>query len=289
MPNITSFFGHTITNLGPLTTTYTAPTSCATATDGIIFGHPLYPFMAGGFPSCDPGNFSDCIPSGDAFDKLSREQAYWAEQRFIHYYSPGLACPEGWTTAGTMNKADGTVGASGMLSMTPLETPTGSDEDEYLLGYLAVPQIWQEVLEEGEKLAYCCPIGFTGNDSAGTDQDEGYCYSLIGMMTDHGYSTGCAFHRTETTDWIGIGKATVGGVTTSYYSWFELTGSPETEHFRATEPTRDDDPIWAVATRVPVVALVYKDAAPGLSVRGMVPVVTVLTSMLAGAGLFSLW
>lgn len=152
MPLTTEYFGCTITNLGPLTTTYTAPTECATATENIHFVNAKTPFVpaAWGYPSCVPGDYGKCIPSGDAYDKLAKEHASTLQQDFLPYYSPGLVCPKGWTTAGEYAKDKGPPTEGMMLTTRPSNTIT-----QPLL--LALTKIWTTVLEDSETLVFCCP------------------------------------------------------------------------------------------------------------------------------------
>ncbi|KAF4469141.1 hypothetical protein FALBO_3964 [Fusarium albosuccineum] len=153
MPTATTFFGRTITNLGPLTTTYTAPTPCATATNNIYFGPSPFPSIEWVRPTCVRGNYSDCIPSGDALDKLSREYINTVDQRYIPYFSPGLACPDGWTTVGTLNNAQGTKGSSGIFTEVPYIIP----ENDHMIRWMMLSQFWRELLHDSETPAYCCP------------------------------------------------------------------------------------------------------------------------------------
>lgn len=69
-------------NAGPLTTTFTAPASCTTAT-GLyqIWASNTFHFEQGPLAS-----MADCFPSG--YDAAATSQ----------YYSPGI-CPSGYTTA----------------------------------------------------------------------------------------------------------------------------------------------------------------------------------------------
>ncbi|KAM0429224.1 hypothetical protein ACHAPT_006438 [Fusarium lateritium] len=290
MPTATEFFGCTVTNLGPLTTTYTAPAECATVTDNIYFAPAQYPHVGENYLSCTPGDYGKCIPSGDAYDKLAKEHAYTWEQDFIPYYSPGIACPKGWTIAGEYARGKGTP-TEGMLTVRPEDTVTGG-----VHGTPFLTEIWTEVLEDSETLAYCCPSGFRGDDGLN-------CHSVMGALTEFSYTEGCYLNWPWTVAAESEVLATFGGVESTYLSKIKNTVEPTTGRWTQTAITADDEMV-VVATRVPAVALVYqredmkkgKDsgsienrASATLSVRGVMSVVTVLVSVLAGAGLLAPW
>ncbi|KAM6534097.1 hypothetical protein FALCPG4_007035 [Fusarium falciforme] len=289
MPTTTEYLGYTITNLGPLTTTYTGPAECATATDNIQFVQADLPWIPGawGYPSCIPGDYGKCIPSGDAYDKLAKEHAYTWQQGFFPYYSPGLVCPKGWTTAGEYAKSKGTP-TEGMLTVQPENSMTQPQ-------MLALTSVWTSVLEDSETLVYCCPSGYTGDNFLN-------CHSVMGPITELGYTEGC-IHTWSGKYYTDV-TATFEGVESPYLSKIKITAEPGTAYWTKTTLTVEEENI-AVATKVPAVALVYQSsdlekakasgeseksaAAALLSVRGMVPVVTVVVSMLAGAGLLAPW
>ncbi|KAL6353649.1 hypothetical protein LRP88_14147 [Fusarium phalaenopsidis] len=217
MPTTTEYLGYTITNLGPLTTTYTAPAECATATDNIQFVQADLPWIPGawGYPSCVPGDYGKCIPSGDAYDKLAKEHA----------------------------------------------------------------NTWH---------------GYTGDNFLN-------CHSVMGPITELGYTEGC-IHTWPGKAYTDV-TATFEGVESPYLSKIKNTAEPGTAYWTKTALTVEEENI-AVATKVPAVALVYQSldlekakatgesknaAAAPLSVRGMVPVVAVVLSMLAGSGLLVPW
>ncbi|RTE83933.1 hypothetical protein BHE90_001520 [Fusarium euwallaceae] len=291
--------GYTITNLGPLTTTYTAPAECATATENIQFIQADLPWVpaAWGYPSCVPGDYGKCIPSGDAYDKLAKEHYYTWQQEFFPYYSPGLVCPKGWTTAGEYAKSKGTP-TKGMLTAQP-------DWNITEPAFLPLTSVWTSVLEDSETLVYCCPSGYTGDNFLN-------CHSIMGPITDFGYTTGC-IHSWDGKKYTDA-TATFEGVESPYISKIKITAKPGTAYWTETVITVEETNIH-VATKVPAVALVYQSsdlekatlpggseketsssgeseknaAAAPLSVRGIMPVVAVLVGMVAGVGLFVPW
>jgi len=120
-----------LTNLGPVTTTFTAPGSCATQWKNSQhgFGSEGFPdFIAAG--SCDePLMKSECFPHGDKLLEMqsSLQTALNYEEYFTQpyqpYYSPAWNCPAGWTTAGVAGMADGTASVNGVFS------PSGAAEN----------------------------------------------------------------------------------------------------------------------------------------------------------------
>lgn len=101
----------TWTNLGPLTTTYTAPSSCSTTplggltvystdTDGWIDSSWPCDWMRTGLPS-----WVHCQPSANAYSSLL---AATTSPGWMTYLSPGLYCPSNYSTAValTLNSQD---------------------------------------------------------------------------------------------------------------------------------------------------------------------------------------
>lgn len=154
MPSRTQYFGYDFTNIGPLTTTYEPPASCTTATtDHVYFANATSLEQAYGSVKCDgPEPVGKCYPSGATYDSLLSSYATYRDQGFWQYFSPGVVCPKGWTTAGTLAHGDKTdsVEKTGVFTQPyPFPTP---------VNYIMKPeQIWLNVLEPSETLAYCCP------------------------------------------------------------------------------------------------------------------------------------
>ncbi|RSL74453.1 hypothetical protein CEP53_000293 [Fusarium sp. AF-6] len=294
MPTTTEYLGYTITNLGPLTTTYTVPAECSTATENIQFIQGDMPWIPGawGYPSCVPGDYGKCIPSGDAYDKLAKEHYYTWQQEFFPYYSPGLVCPKGWTTAGEYAKSKGTP-TKGMLTAQP-------DWNITMPALLPLTSVWTSVLEDSETL-----VGYTGDNYLN-------CHSIIGPITELGYTKGC-IHTWDGKYYTDV-TATFEDGESPYLSKIKMTAGPGTAYWTKTTLTVEEENI-DVATKVPAVALIYQSsdlekatltggseketsssgdgeknaAAAPLSVRGIIPVVAVLVGMIAGAGVFVPW
>lgn len=160
MPTATVVTGHraTITNFGPLTTVYSAPKSCATETDHLYLGVPGEPGIFWAYPTCTGlQTFGDCIPSGAAFDKLmTDEYAEILHPGFYHYYSPGIYCPQGWTTAaalvnegGTFTEILGYLTQSYSCWLGHWEPGRAQPSDP--------EEVWKQVLLPSETLKICCP------------------------------------------------------------------------------------------------------------------------------------
>lgn len=95
MPSISITEGYTFTNWGPLTTTFTAPTSCATATGNYMIGlnttAPVWEYAI----QCSTSGYGDCIPSGTlSYLTSSNDNPKTIDNQA--YLSPGLYCPSGW-------------------------------------------------------------------------------------------------------------------------------------------------------------------------------------------------
>lgn len=169
MPTATAFFGQVVTNLGPLTTTYTAPSSCATNGVNILQeyrtpGHRKANNFGLVDGKCTFESWGDYIPSAKAYDDTVA--AYTdSPQGFIPIYSPGLYCPSGWTTAGTAvgsSKPTGSsvhdtpANASGIFTQDPWPYPQSSDIDAPAAP-LPLVKALLDVIDGSETVIWCCP------------------------------------------------------------------------------------------------------------------------------------
>ncbi len=124
MPTTTLVGEFTLVNVGPLTSTFSAPSSCASVFASHIGLAPEgFPFHA--YPlreNCDLPPLSDCIPSGSFID--GETTSVWPEETGpiyepIYYYSPAGVCPSGWSTMGSAARnADGELRTSWNLEPT---------------------------------------------------------------------------------------------------------------------------------------------------------------------------
>ncbi|KAL6918641.1 hypothetical protein FSST1_010136 [Fusarium sambucinum] len=183
MPTATEFFGITAYNLGPLTTTYTAPSSCSTNLKHPIFVNATSPHDLLAWPSCSWAIFGDCIPSGKALESGGQQTSVFY-QGTSSFFSPGIACPAGWKTVGLIAHTEsGKFSASGVLA-TPapkLDYITGLPDSIYATDY------WKNILDESETLAYCCPSGYRGDV-------YGQCLSTLGPVSSYTYSEFCQLY-----------------------------------------------------------------------------------------------
>jgi hypothetical protein len=150
----TSTSGYTLTNIGPLTTTFTAPASCATAYQIRIA------------PVDDPANFlglaadcnylapDDCHPYGSVLNSIvsSARVANPISANILEYQSPGLVCPSGWATVGAATKLSPTsTSISGALNVSG-EVP--NNVSEFFPPYL---DVFLDALDPSETAIACCP------------------------------------------------------------------------------------------------------------------------------------
>ncbi|RKK79513.1 hypothetical protein BFJ69_g4941 [Fusarium oxysporum] len=180
MPTATEYFGIGLTNNGPLTTTYTPPASCTTVTtDQIFFANPDSISEGYGAPACETASMGKCLPSGSNYDKQVAYLNEYGGQGAIDYYSPGIACPKGWTTAGTLAHGNetGSVEKSGVFTQTRSTLPGVSVTDPNM----PLEQIWLNALGPSETLAYCCPSGWFAAKGGG-------CFSSIEPLKSATYT-----------------------------------------------------------------------------------------------------
>ncbi|KXJ94789.1 hypothetical protein Micbo1qcDRAFT_202601 [Microdochium bolleyi] len=184
MPVSTVLSQATFTNLGPLTTTYTAPASCYTPTN-VYLGWKLQPqFLAWG-QDCAALPYppaSDCIPEGSVWDAdLGSETT----TNHFFYHSPGIVCPKSWTTAGVAFRiGEGALNTTGVFNPTPTSIPPGVD---YSPGSPIINPLWNiglENLDADETMVACCPSGYTASPYGGR------CYSTRPTSV-YTASTGC--------------------------------------------------------------------------------------------------
>lgn len=153
MPSSSILSEFTFTNLGPLTTTWTAPASCATVTDDVKIGYSSYIGQAIWDLSCQVKENS-CVPTGTSEDPalvtgLSPTNFYQGA-----YFSPGLYCPSGWTTAGVASRNGiQAVTSSGDPFSVTSAVPTSFDVP--LMNNPA--NILMQLLEPNETAVVCCP------------------------------------------------------------------------------------------------------------------------------------
>ncbi|KAJ0125263.1 hypothetical protein J7T55_006608 [Diaporthe amygdali] len=169
--------GWTVTNLGPLTTTYTAPPSCSTDNVYIQIGET---FVDSGtndtriFPvgmACNEPvpSFGSCLPSGakldEAYSSVDTDQV--SAGYTVAYYSPGLVCPSGWSTVGVATKTEGgSITSSGPGFVNP------SPEPDFTYVNNVGPNVLLAGMDEGDAAVLCCPSSYTADA-------QGACSSIV--------------------------------------------------------------------------------------------------------------
>ncbi|KAG8673214.1 hypothetical protein FPOAC2_06650 [Fusarium poae] len=156
MSTATEFFG-------PLTTTYTPPPFCTTATtDHLIYAIENVTGPYHGSLRCEQDSLGVCIPDGSSNDiLLSKRVSSWEWSSFNNH-SPGIHCVKSWTA--TAGLAHGNETNSQMRSGTFTNTRASSST-------LSSPQIlqpdeiWFSLLESSETLAFCYQSGWDGIES----------------------------------------------------------------------------------------------------------------------------
>ncbi|KAJ4110269.1 hypothetical protein NW768_012029 [Fusarium equiseti] len=253
MPTATEFFGITAHNLGPLTTTFTAPSSCATSINDnqVVFVNATSPYSIQGNARCGLATFSDCFPSGDELDSFISQTSSTFFQTTSVYFSPGVACPAGWKTAGALAHGEsGKMSASGVLSQEP------PDADLEFPRAVWVTDAWRNMLDKSETLVYCCPSGFVGHAI-------GRCVSTLGPVSSYSYSQQCAVWFNNRDFYTSV--SSVSGLSYSHGVWSFLsptgTEAGTTSMMDLGEyvgATSNDFADIAVATWVQAVPLIYK-------------------------------
>ncbi|KAF5570134.1 hypothetical protein FPHYL_1410 [Fusarium phyllophilum] len=228
-----------------------------------------------------------CLPSGSDYDKVVSYYNKYGGQGTIDYYSPGIACPKGWTTAGILAHGNetGSVVKSGVFTETTSTTPGVSVTDPNM----PLEQVWLNALEPSETLAYCCPSGWAAAKAGG-------CFSSIKPLKSAPYTEVCMKYLPPS----------------AIRSVYTLEGSKVSQYLYSVVTAEPTSTIWPI--RFPAVKLVYKEsdlkptgdtgedddkgkadddgeegddngASNLLRSGGLFSIIAVLFSMLIGAGL----
>ncbi|EEY16863.1 conserved hypothetical protein [Verticillium alfalfae VaMs.102] len=107
MPTATWALDFDLINLGPLTTTFTAPPECTLPVQGVGLGPDAYePDYILWNQQCDIVSAGNCLPSGSAMDNDYNSRTGQPNQGYqLYYYSPAAACPVDWKTVGLVSRA----------------------------------------------------------------------------------------------------------------------------------------------------------------------------------------
>ncbi|KAL6918971.1 hypothetical protein FSHL1_002952 [Fusarium sambucinum] len=312
MPTATEFFGISANNLGPLTTTYTAPSSCTgtSNTDHILYANATSPYLDYMLSSsCKAKPFGDCYPSGKERDAVAT-QTTTVGQGLYHYFSPGFACPDGWETAATLKHGSksGEIDVSGILTVSATHATERLKSDFSAALPLHPTDFWRNVLEKSETLALCCPRGYAGDI-------HGFCKSTLGPLTRTKSNEPdpelCRVVVINDDDFVAT-ITSLDGVTLTngdaLRSVGPATGSLVTTRATIAHWSDDDIKDIARATWVPAVTLIHVETATGSAGKGgsddgkdgenaaasvgrggIVSVLGVTLGLLAGAGMLMAW
>ncbi|KAL3298991.1 lpxtg-domain-containing protein [Colletotrichum asianum] len=148
--------GVDLVNLGPLTTTWPASTSCASAPPSVQLAYATNykDGVAMRWDNCDVRTdiYNECMP-----------QAELNPQRldFQLYHSPGIACPADWFTAGLAIKegpssytVNGSFADPTFTRTFPTRTTTMS---RITPGFRPSNEIFLSAMEVSETAVICCP------------------------------------------------------------------------------------------------------------------------------------
>ncbi|OHE93095.1 hypothetical protein CORC01_11584 [Colletotrichum orchidophilum] len=199
MPSATStqLSQYVFSNLGPMTTVWTPPASCATPSPQLYLAFndsaTIYPQW---LQKCETRDYGDCYPSGKAIDSAGSAASSandLANAGTIYYFSPASACPQGYTTVGVAAKnGAGDVSSSGAFVPPVVTDPALAAS---LLPWNPPNNVLMEALEGGETAVVCCPEGYTADEAGGAT-----CYSEVPSSLFGDPMTGCKYTRTVTGD-----------------------------------------------------------------------------------------
>ncbi|KAL2880653.1 hypothetical protein SGCOL_004030 [Colletotrichum sp. CLE4] len=154
--------GTSLLNLGPLTTIWTAPASCATATPTPALARLIDPSVAYWLQTCqvDRDPYDDCVPSGELLNSEYHSRRT-STQNFLFHHSPGSQCPSGWATVGYgVRDETSSHSLSGVFAdptvTVDLQTTT-SIASEINPRFELAPNLFMSAMEPSETVVVCCP------------------------------------------------------------------------------------------------------------------------------------
>jgi hypothetical protein len=156
MPTATSLSGFSLTNNGPLTTTFTAPASCSTAYETML-GAATDPTDIQWRAQCLWLPPADCNPAGSVIQSIdsSAEGSNPDAGMILVYHSPGLICPPSPSWA--------TVGAAAKLNPTSTSISGAFTQYDAIVTGSQFPffepelDVFLAALDPGETGIGCCP------------------------------------------------------------------------------------------------------------------------------------
>ncbi|THD00288.1 hypothetical protein EYZ11_000181 [Aspergillus tanneri] len=200
MPNVSVAGGWwNFENYGPVTTTFTQPTSCS-AIDNLQLGYVTDSLARIEYAvQCTKEFDSGCLPTATVTATASRDYDMWVG--YGGYYSPGLYCPSGWATVGLAAR-DGnkSLSKSGILTTSTSERYPSFDDPATLLA---------RILEPSQTMALCCPSTMTPDNLGG-------CYSLV---PDYKPTVGCYVYEHDEYQYETSTKLYTYGSSTRTHVW----------------------------------------------------------------------
>lgn len=142
-------------NVGPLTTTFTAPATCATPEPAVVGlekeAPPELNLASSEYDiSCNYSARQDCFPLPNERAELIKKEV--GLTRISPYYSPAYDCPSGWTTVGA--KAASTPGSGAFTSEGFGYFDNGGEPTSTLAFWNAKVDF---LLGPDETMVICCP------------------------------------------------------------------------------------------------------------------------------------
>ncbi|KAJ5727203.1 hypothetical protein N7493_005023 [Penicillium malachiteum] len=246
MPSVSTLSQVTFSNLGPLTTTFTAPSSCSTMGETGVAYRSLPNAMLWNIDCSinpkDPAPSWDCYPEGTA-PSPTATLANPDEILQASYFSPGLFCPSGWKTVGEAVRDGSSISSNGAFSYYTTPLPSVVQE-----AFPDPMNVLMEALADGETAALCCPSYMTGATNIG-------CYSTLPSYT---VSEGCAWKIPFTDFALASETYTFDGVPVSGLVESLVATSPMTQILSESIPATEATSYIGITVE-PMVILVHKE------------------------------
>ena len=158
----------------------------------------------------------------------------------FNYFSPGIACPSDWTTAGVATKdSAGSLTSSGIF--TPLVPFFAPD--------LYPPNVFIEAMAPDQTAVLCCPSGWKG---------DGYrCSSALSSFRE--FSTGCNFAiPPEDVTFYYTTYTEPGSTTGAIGDIYTMTHTAPASETIVTTFESWEIADWAPVTALPILALLHR-------------------------------
>ncbi|KAF3352538.1 GPI-anchor transamidase [Verticillium dahliae VDG1] len=260
MPTTTWASDFDLVNLGPLTTTFTAPPECTLPVQGVGLGPDAYePDYILWNQQCDIVTAGNCLPSGSTMDDDYNSRTGQPNRGYqLYYYSPAAACPADWKTVGLVSRAnDGSLSYSGVFDPSWVTRPEASVTTKTVFNPLV--HRWANALGPQETGIACCPSDWIPDINA-------FCFSNFPAGKFPG-TTACGI---ENTNWppgtyvpgsFPLGNQTVTGIVLSLTTTLDLISS-ETTFPSGYWATADGDQDWEGIATQNMIFLATGGAAP---------------------------